>query len=147
MLLEWLEMRDTLVRLMHEHRTLCHAPRPDPVALSRNRWLLSNASRRRAAWMIRTADAVAQRLAHTPAGTSWSTVQADMRVYRQYISEFVSRWPIDTIIGDWDGYRRGVVELRPEIALWLRKEECAIRALAAAVEAETSAVTVIAWRA
>ncbi|MDZ7281219.1 hypothetical protein N4G62_04150 [Sphingomonas sanguinis] len=146
MLLEWLEMRETLVRFMHEHRTLCHAPRPDPVALSRNRWLLSNASRRRAAWMIRTADAIAERLAHTTGGAAWPAVQADMRVYRGYISEFVSRWPIDTIIGDWDGYRRGVVELRPEIARWLRKEEFAIRALAAELEAETVTLTVIACR-
>ncbi|MFV0923047.1 hypothetical protein ACR720_10230 [Sphingomonas parapaucimobilis] len=135
MLPEWLEMRDALARVVSEHRILCNAPKPDAIALSRNRWLLSNASRQRANWLMRTANPIAECLAHTPGGAAWLAVQATMPAYRQRISGFVSAWPIEEIITDWDGYRRGVAHLRTEVTAWLRNEEFAIRALAAEWEA------------
>lgn len=137
MLTEWLELRDELVRVMTEHRALCNAPKPDAVALSRSRWLLSNASRQRASWLMRNANPTAQRLAHTTGGAAWLAVQATMPAYRQRISGFLSSWPLEEIIADWGGYRRGCAELRTEIAAWLRDEEFGIRALAAELEAES----------
>ncbi|WP_428969165.1 hypothetical protein ACQR50_16670 [Sphingomonas sp. Xoc002] len=147
MLPEWLEMRDEVVRVMSEHRALCGALQPDPAALSRSRWLLSNASRQRASWLMRHANPTAQRLAHTPGGAAWLAVQASMPAYRQRISGFVSSWPLEEIMVDWGGYRRGCAELRIEVAAWLRNEEFAIRALAAEWEAEPSAPTAAARQA
>ncbi len=136
MLPEWLEMRDMLVRSMSEHRALCQAATPDPVALSRSRWLLSNASRQRASWLVHTVNPVAERLAHTPGGAAWLAFQVTATDYRQGISAFLSRWPIEATVADWAGYRRDVVALRGTIAPRLRQEEFAIRALAAALEAQ-----------
>ncbi len=79
---------------------------------------------------------LAERLAHTPGGAAWLALQADMPVYRQRISQFISHWPIEAIVDDWDRYRRVIPELRAEVAAWLRNEEFAIRALAAELEAE-----------
>ncbi len=70
-----------------------------------------------------------------------------MPVYRQRISQFISRWPIEAIVDDWDGYRRVIPELRAEVAAWLRNEEFAIRALAAELEAEASTEGVMARQA
>lgn len=147
MLPEWLEMRDELVRVISEHRILCNAPKPDAIALSRNRWQLSNASRQRANWLMRNANPIAERLAHTPGGAAWLAVQADMPAYRQRISSFVSSWPLEEIIADWDGYRRGVAQLRTDVASWLRNEQLAIRALAAELEAKAMIPTAIARQA
>ncbi len=136
MLHEWLEWRDALARFMNEHRILCQAPTPDPVAVSGARWRISQASRQRASWLAAVVHPLAERLAHTPGGAAWLALQADMPVYRQRISQFISRWPIEAIVDDWDGYRRVIPELRAEVAAWLRNEEFAIRALAAELEAE-----------
>lgn len=136
MLAEWLDMRNAMVRIMSEHRALCATSTPDPVALSRNRWLLSNAGRQRATWLVNMVTPAAERLAHKPSGAAWLAVQANMFAYRQRISRFVSRWPIEAVIGDWDEYRRHTAELRSEIAQWLRQEEFAIRALVADMEAD-----------
>jgi hypothetical protein len=136
MLAEWLDMRNAMVRIMSEHRALCTAPAPDAVALSRNRWLLSNAGRQRATWLVNIVTPAAERLAHRPSGAAWLAVRANMFAYRQRISRFVSRWPIEAVIGDWDGYRHDITGLRAEIAQWLRQEEFAIRALVKDMEAE-----------
>ncbi|MDR6147993.1 hypothetical protein QE363_003786 [Sphingomonas sp. SORGH_AS870] len=134
MLSEWLHMREELTRVMTQHRALCGASAPDPVALSRNRWLISNVSRQRATWLTGTALPAAERLAHTPGGAGWLALQAHVPAYRQRISGFVSRWPIEAIVKDWVGYRHATAELRFEIAQWLRKEEVAMRALVAEME-------------
>lgn len=135
MLHEWLELREDLMRAMTHHRALCHAPQPDLAALSQARWQLSSISRQRTEWSLRVAGPAAERLAHTPGGAAWLAVQADMLRYRQRISAFVARWPSDAVVTDWSGYQQGVVALRGEVAQWLRLEEAAIRALAAAMDA------------
>ncbi|MCT8002871.1 hypothetical protein NZL82_13400 [Sphingomonas sanguinis] len=138
MLFEWHDMRAALTRVMTEHRALCNAPVPDVTAISRSRWLISNASRQRAAWSMKTASPLAERLAHTPGGAAWLALQADMPAYRQRISGFVSRWPTEAIVKDWSSYRHDSAALRFEITQWLRLEEIAIRALVAALEAEAA---------
>lgn len=138
MLLKWLEMRAALTRTMTEHRALCNAPTPDVAAISRSRWLISNASRQRAAWFVTTVNPLAERLADRPSGAAWLALQADMPAYRHRISSFVSRWPTEAMVKDWSGYRDDVAELRFAIAQWLRREDVAIRALA--VEQEAMAV-------
>ncbi len=147
MLHEWLEWRDALARFMNEHRILCQASTPDPVAISGARWRISQASRQRTNWLAGVVHPLAERLAHTPGGAAWLALQADMPVYRQRISQFISHWPIEAIVDDWDRYRRVIPELRAEVAAWLRNEEFAIRALAAELEAEASTEGVMARQA
>lgn len=140
MLHEWLEMRDALIRIMNDHRALCAAPKADPVAISQVRWQMSSISRQRMAWLLNVANPTAQRLAHTAGGAAWLAVQATTPAYRQQISAFVARWPNDTIVRDWSGYRQGINVLRGTILQRLRIEESAIRALEA--EQDTAPVQV-----
>ena len=74
MLHEWLEWRDALARFMNEHRIVCQAPTPDPVAVSGARWRISQASRQRASWLAAVVHPLAERLAHTPGGAAWPSV-------------------------------------------------------------------------
>ena len=131
MLHEWLELRDALTRIMNDHRALCGVSQADPVAISQIRWQMSSISRQRAAWLLKVVNPTAERLAHTSGGGAWLAVQATMPAYRQTISAFVLRWPIDAVVDDWPGYRQGVTALRSTILQRLRTEEIAIRALAA----------------
>jgi hypothetical protein len=135
MLHEWLELRDALIRVMNDHHALCAAPQGDAVAISQVRWQISSISRKRTAWLLKVVNPTAERLAHTIGGVAWLAVQAEMPAYRQQISAFVSRWPIEAVVRDWSGYRHAITELRSEILQRLRTEEMAIRALEAARDA------------
>lgn len=138
MLAEWLERRDTVMRLMNDYRVLCAAPAPDPAALSRGRWLISNASRQRVAWLAIAVHPVAERLADSPGAAAWRAVEHDAPAHRQRISGFLSRWTMEAVIGDWSGYCRSGAELHRDITHSFQAEEQAVRLLAAEMEASAT---------
>lgn len=133
MLLELTELHEAMAAVMQSHRTLRDAPALDHRALSQIRWQMAQISRRRMAYLTDIVFPAAQRHADTPAGAALLALQAEMPAYRQRISAFVARWPMDAILADWVRYCDEVAQVGRGVAQLMRREALMVRALEVAM--------------
>ncbi|MEG9474494.1 MAG: hypothetical protein MIK27_16720 [Sphingomonas sanguinis] len=123
MLQDLRELHHSLRALMQEHRALCEAPSPDSRALGHIRWRLAHSSRQRMTFLHDVVFVTAERHADVPGAADMLSYKAALPAYRQRISTFLARWPMDAIIAEWGLYRAESARFRPDMHGMLQTED------------------------
>jgi hypothetical protein len=111
-----------LLSCLDELERLTRDPVPDRAKLADTRWRLSKASAERR----RLVDAACDLLMIS----ALSSDRAEVRTLREHGTELVAassshirRWPIDQVLGDWDGYRIASAALRKSMRARMLQEQ------------------------